>query len=150
MTADVAACRPDSNLAEVVTTMWHRDCGSLPVVGPDGHVAGMITDRDIAIAVATKGRTADRIEVREVMTGYVFGCAPEDSIQKALDTMRVRKVRRLPVVDDQGHLKGIVSFNDIVLHTSGKREAAASPVDVLEAMQGICTPEPLVSMSGVA
>jgi CBS domain-containing protein len=144
MTTDVAACRPESNLAEVAAQMFHRDCGCLPVVGADGHVAGVITDRDMAIALATRNRTADRIEVREVMTGHAFACAPDDTIKAALETMRRRRVRRLPVVDDQGLLKGILSLNDIVLHAGAAKRDAPSAGDVLNTMQAICSHDQLL------
>ena len=58
MTSDVKTCRPETNLAEAVKEMWEGDCGALPVVGDDGRVAGIITDRDICIAVATRGRSS--------------------------------------------------------------------------------------------
>src|SRR3990172_6727699 len=104
MTTDVASCHPDTTLAESAAAMWDRDCGTLPVVTSEGRVTGMITDRDICIAVATKGRTADRIAVREVSAGHVCSCLPNDEIDQALETMKTHKVRRLPVVDEQGHL----------------------------------------------
>jgi len=138
MTADVRSCQPETNLADVAKTMWDRDCGILPVVTSEGRVIGMITDRDICMAVATKGRTPDRISVREVSAGTVYSCLPEDETGAALETMKTRKVRRLPVVDEQGHLKGILSMNDLVLHTNAKRGIA--PTEIVGALKGICEP----------
>ena len=69
MTSDVKSCRPDMNLAKAVKEMWEGDCGALPVVSDDSRVAGILTDRDICIAVATRGRSADRIAVHEVAQG---------------------------------------------------------------------------------
>lgn len=66
MTSDVKTSRPETDLAEAVRNMWEGDCGALPVVSDDGGVTGVITDRDICIAVATRGRAADRMAVREV------------------------------------------------------------------------------------
>jgi CBS domain-containing protein len=143
MTTNVAACRPESNLAAVAAEMFHRDCGCMPVIGADGHLAGMITDRDIAIGVATRDRTADRIEVREVMSGDVVACGPDDNVKDALETMRSRKVRRLPVIDAQGHLHGILSMNDVVRRAGDKTEVASAR-DVLATFQGICSPDPLI------
>jgi CBS domain-containing protein len=59
MTSDVRTCRPETNLAEAVRDMWEGDCGALPVVSDEGRVIGMITDRDVCIAVATRGGSAD-------------------------------------------------------------------------------------------
>lgn len=134
MTSDVKACGPDTNLAEAVKNMWEGDCGALPVVNDDGRVAGMITDRDICIAVATRGRSADRIAVRQVARNQVLHtCLPDDDATVALQAMQAHKVRRLPVVDAEGHLRGIVSLNDIVTHAG-----AASPTDVVSALASIC------------
>ena len=78
MTSDVRTCRPETNLADAVRHMWDGDCGALPVVNDEGRVTGMITDRDICIAVATRGRSADRIAVREVTQGHAYTCLAED------------------------------------------------------------------------
>src|SRR4029079_8139303 len=94
---DVKTCRPETNLAEVVKLMWERDCGVLPVVKADGKVSGMITDRDICVAIATRGRTADQIAVRDVTTATICTCAPDDDAIVALQTMKSQRVRRLPV-----------------------------------------------------
>jgi len=133
MTRDVRSCRLDSDLADVVKDIWEADCGVLPVVGPDSRVVGMITDRDICIAVATKGRTADRISVREVVHDHVHMCLSNDTTATALKTMQTHKVRRLPVVDADGHLEGIVSLNDIATHAG-----AATPAQIAHTLEGIC------------
>ena len=85
--------------------MWDYDCGALPVVNEAGHVIGMITDRDIAIAAATKRRPAAEIAVSEVISGNVCSCVRDDDIKSALKTMRHEKVRRLPVVKADGICK---------------------------------------------
>jgi CBS domain-containing protein len=133
MTSDVKTCRPDTNLAEAVKDMWERDCGALPVVNDEGRVTGMITDRDICIAVATRGRSADRIAVREVARNQAHTCQPDDDAMVAIEAMKAHKIRRLPVVDADGHVRGIVSLNDIVTHAG-----AASPADVVSALASIC------------
>lgn len=134
MTSDVKTCGPDTNLAEAVKNMWEGDCGALPVVNDEGRVAGMLTDRDICVAVATRGRSADRIAVRQVARNQVLHtCLADDEASVALQAMQAHKVRRLPVVDAEGHLRGIVSLNDIVTHAG-----AASPTDVVSALASIC------------
>jgi CBS domain-containing protein len=116
-----------------VKLMWEQDCGVLPVVKSDGKVSGMITDRDICVAIATRGWTADRIAVRDVTAGKVSTCAPDDDAIAALQTMKSQRVRRLPVVDAAGRLKGILSLNDIVTHAG-----AAPSTEIVSAMAGIC------------
>jgi CBS domain-containing protein len=145
MTTDVAACHRNANLAEVAVTMWHRGCGCVPVVNEDGRLEGMITDRDIAIAVGLKGRAADRIAVAEIMNAPVYACGPDDKMKDVLQTMRTRKVRRVPVVDADGHLKGILSVDDIVLNASAKRRAEPSARELVAALQAIYAPAPLVA-----
>jgi CBS domain-containing protein len=126
MTSNVRSCRPESNLAEAVRDMWEADCGVLPVVSPDNRVIGVITDRDICVGVATKGRTADRIGVREVARDHnVHTCLAADETTGVLKVMQAQKVRRLPVIDQEGHLRGIVSLNDIVTHAG-----AATPTQI--------------------
>ncbi len=133
MTADVKSCRPETNLAEAVEGLWAGDCGALPVVNDEGRVVGIITDRDICIALATRGRVADRVAVREVAEEHVVTCLKNDEATVALAAMKKHKVRRLPVVDADGHLRGMVSLNDIVIHAG-----AATPRDVVDAMASIC------------
>jgi CBS domain-containing protein len=137
MTEDVKFCRPETNLAEAVKLMWERDCGVLPIVKGDGTVSGMITDRDVCIAMATRGQTGDRIAVRDVTTGTCYTCSAEDDAAAALQTMKAHKVRRLPVVDARGRLDGILSLNDVVTHAG-----AASPAEIVGTMASICEHRP--------
>ena len=131
MTSDVKTCRAETNLAEAVKFMWERDCGVLPVVKADGKVTGMITDRDICVAIATRGSTADRIAVQDVTTGTICTCAPDDDAIAALKTMKSQRVRRLPVVDANGRLKGILSLNDVVT------QGAASATEIVSTIASI-------------
>ena len=95
MNSQVQSCRPDTNLAAAGAVMWDYDCGTLPVVDDAGHVVGVITDRDIAIAAATKGRPAGEIPVRDVISGTVYSCEEHDDIHAALKIMRHAKVLSL-------------------------------------------------------
>ena len=139
------ACRPETNLAEAVKLMWEGDCGALPVVKSHGKVCGMITDRDICVAVATRGETADRIAVRDVTVGKAYTCAPDDDATVALRTMKSQRVRRLPVVDAEGRLKGIVSVSDMVI-----RAGAALSTEVVNTMASICEHRRPTTWAGAA
>ena len=138
MTAPVETCGPDDNLGEAARAMWTHDCGVLPVVAADGHVQGILTDRDICMALATRDRPAARIAVREVATQAVHACVEGDDVETALDTMRTQRIRRLPVLDRDGHLKGLLSINDIVLH-AGKRPGEVAADRLVAALKGICS-----------
>jgi CBS-domain-containing membrane protein len=109
-------CTPETNAAAAAELMWKRNCGSLPVVDGGGRVVGMITDRDLLIALGTSNRRASEVMVGEVMHGNPSVCVTTDTVGAALKAMAERQVRRLPVVDAGGSLKGILSMNDIAQH----------------------------------
>jgi CBS domain-containing protein len=115
MTREPATCRPEDDLSAAAALMWDRDIGCLPVIGADGRAVGMITDRDICMAAYTQGKPLHGIKVSSVMSHEVFACLENDSIVFAEETMRLRKVRRLPVLDDHGHLVGVLSLSDLAL-----------------------------------
>jgi len=141
MTTDVKSCSSDTNLAAAASRMWEGDCGALPVVDDHGKFIGMITDRDICMAVATRPRLASDILVCEVISGSIYVCHPTDEVQLALKTMGKEKVRRLPVVNDKGILQGILSTNDIILHTEEGRDKGIPVLsygDVISTQKAIC------------
>lgn len=141
MTAGARTCMPETSLAEAASLMWENDCGALPVLGVEGKVVGMITDRDICFGAATKNIAPSEVSVGEVITGRVFACSPDDDIRDALKTMRRERVRRLPVLGDKGTLEGVVSMNDVVLkaeHKSNGRAPGLSYADVVETYKAIC------------
>ncbi len=113
MTREVAACHAEHSLAAAASRMRDHDCGCLPVVDGAGHVVGMITDRDICMAALATGAALSTLRVAEAMTGAVVTTRPLDSLEDAERTMRQHRVRRLPVVDDQARLNGILSCNDL-------------------------------------
>jgi CBS domain-containing protein len=108
-------CRPETNLGSATEMMWTGNCGFLPVVGHDEKVVGIITDRDICVALGTRGRPSGEVTVAEVMTSNVHSCAPQDEIHKALRAMREGHVRRLPVISKEGRLVGVISMDDVLL-----------------------------------
>jgi CBS domain-containing protein len=120
MTKDPRTCTADDALAAAARTMWEHDCGCVPVVaGPGSYqVVGIVTDRDVCMAAYTQGRPLWEIPVRAAMSSEVWTCHPGDTLKDALRVMRHRRVRRLPVVDGQGHLLGLLSLTDVVLAAS--------------------------------
>lgn len=146
MTRNVKSCRPETNLAAAASMMWDYDCGVLPVVDEAGQVCGMITDRDIAIAAATRGRPVQNIAVGEVCSGAVFTSSLDEDLTSALKTMQQQKVRRLPVLDGEGKLQGILSLGDITLRTGdakGKQVSDITYEDVVNTYKAIRAPRPL-------
>jgi CBS domain-containing protein len=135
MTTAVRTCTPDATVAEAAQLMWDGDCGILPVTD-DGELVGVVTDRDMYIALATQNERASRLTVGAVVARGVATCAPEDDVQAALTTMRESRVRRLPVVGFGGTVLGILSMNDILL-AAGPRQAVTYE-DVVQVLQAIC------------
>ena len=136
----VQSCGPETNLAAAAMMMWDGDCGVLPVVNFEGKVIGMITDRDICMAAATRNRPPSEITVFETITGQVHACAPGDDIHGALETMAKHQVRRLPVVDAGGRLAGMVSMNDLVLRAGermGRKAPELTHEEVVRALKAI-------------
>ena len=97
MTTDVRTCTPDITLAAAANVMWEGDCGILPVVD-EGELIGVVTDRDMYIALATRNARAAQLKVGAVASSPVATCAPEDDVHAALAMMKQARVRRLPVV----------------------------------------------------
>ena len=105
-----------ANLGMATELMWKGNCGFLPVVDAEHRVCGVITDRDICVALGTRNQLAGEVRVEEIVQRKVYSCGPDDDIHVALQNMREGHVRRLPVVEREGKLAGVVSMDDILLH----------------------------------
>jgi CBS domain-containing protein len=135
MTAHPATCALDTSLAAAAELMLDADCGILPVV-KDGKLVGVVTDRDMYIALATRNRLASEVTVGQVAGTTVFTCKPDDDVHDVLATMKRQCVRRLPVEGFGRSVVGIVSMNDILL-TAGPRRAVRND-EVVDTFQAIC------------
>ena len=135
MTKEPRTCTPDTTVAVAANLMWEGDCGILPVVD-DGELVGLVTDRDMYIALATQNARASQLRVGAVATKTLATCAPEDDVHAALGTMKQARVRRLPVVGFAGSVLGILSMNDILL-AAGANKAVRSE-EVVDTLQAIC------------
>jgi CBS domain-containing protein len=107
------SCHPLDALDRVADAMWTHDIGCLPVADEGGKLVGMITDRDVAMAAFLQGAPLQRILVSSVMTKELVTCGVDDPASAAIARMAERQLRRLPVVDRDGQLIGILSVNDI-------------------------------------
>lgn len=144
MNQEVTTCRPDATLESAAISMWDGDCGTVAVVDEDSTVIGIITDRDICMAVALKHKSASEIQVQEVMSRDLFTCEPESDIMNALKTMSFQKVRRLPVTNDSGQLEGIISIEDLIARAERGRRGIQTPElsydDTMTTLKSICRP----------
>jgi CBS domain-containing protein len=135
MTSNVTAGTPDTTVAEAAHRMWERDCGILPVVD-DGELVGVVTDRDMYIALATQNERAANLRIGAVATKKVATCGPDDEVRAALDTMTQARIRRLPVVGPDEALIGMLSLNDIVLAAGPGKDVSSD--DILRTLQAVC------------
>jgi CBS domain-containing protein len=135
MTKKPATCKISDSLSVAARLMWDGDCGAIPVVDDGGAVKGMITDRDICMACFTQAKPPSNVSVQEAMSHSLFSCLPESNLADAERTMRLNKVRRLPVVDRRGSLIGILSLADI---------ARVAPQELMSILGDICQPRQAV------
>lgn len=127
MTPYVRCVKPDVSLVEAAVVMRDMDVGALPIC-EDGLLVGMLTDRDIALRAVAECRDPRWTTVREVMTDgvvYIFG---DQEVEDAAELMERKQVRRLPVLDREKRLAGIVSLGDVALHTSNELSGEALKV----------------------
>ena len=112
LTRDVETIRPDTSAREAAQRMRSMDVGALPVC--DGRrLLGMVTDRDLTLRILAEGRDPNATPVQDAMTPDVAYAFEDDDVQRAADIMKERQIRRLPIVDREKHLVGIVSLGDI-------------------------------------
>lgn len=117
MSKDVETVAPDTPLQEIAKKMLQRDCGCVVVV-KEGRLVGMITDRDIAIRCIAESHDPAGTTAEEVMTSEILYCKDTDSPDDVARNMGKNKVRRLPVLDEDKKLVGIVSLGDLASHTN--------------------------------
>jgi CBS domain-containing protein len=136
MTPDPASCTPERTAREVAILMRDRDCGSIPVVESTAvhRLIGTVTDRDLAIRGLAAG-LGPETAIRDLMTLDPISCLPEDEIEDLRQVMIEQQVRRVPVVDVDGLLVGIVAQADIA-----REEGAASDREVGRIIEAISEP----------
>jgi CBS domain-containing protein len=125
-----------------MSLLWRHNVGCMPVVGDRGELVGMITDRDLAMGAFLQGAPLRAVTVSSVMTKELATCTPDDDVEAVLGQMTGRRLRRLPVVDAEGALIGIVSLNDIARAAVANELPAAGVAAVLAAL---ATPRSLAS-----
>jgi len=143
MTRDVATCRSNETLCEAARIMWERDCGFVPVTEEDGsgRVAGILTDRDVCMAAYTRGQRLGEIRAADVMARAVQACRASDDLTAAEALMRSAQVHRLPVVDGDDRLVGVISLADVAREAArakGTRSAGVTADRVGETLAAIC------------
>lgn len=130
MSRDVKVISPDVTIREAARTMRDGDFGMLPV-GENDRMIGAISDRDIAIRAVAEGRSPDT-KVREIMSASLYWAYDDDTVEHAARLMSEHQVRRLPVVNREKRLVGIVALGDFAVDSSEIRPAAAALAKISE------------------
>jgi CBS domain-containing protein len=119
---EVRTIQPDATIGQAIGRLCAERVSAL-VVSEDGrHIAGIISDRGIAWAIAENGIEVVEKRVRQVMTERVITCRTEDTVDRLMAIMTERRIRHIPVVDEAGMLSGIISIGDAVKHRLGELE----------------------------
>ncbi len=115
MTTDPVCCVPEETVNLAARLMKAEDVGSIPIVeDPESRkLIGIVTDRDLAVEVVAEGRDSKNTRIGEVMKRALFTCRDTDRVEEALDSMALHQVRRIPVVDQQGCIIGIIAQGDL-------------------------------------
>ncbi|MBP1882336.1 CBS domain-containing protein [Sinorhizobium mexicanum] len=108
---------PDTDLRTVAHIMKDEDIGALPV-GENDRLIGMVTDRDMALRAFANGHDVSALTVRDVMTNQIVFCRTSDSLEDAIRLMEEKKIRRLPVINDDKRMVGMLSLGDISHNSS--------------------------------
>jgi len=118
-TTHLITVNPDEFVADAATKMKEADVGDV-VVAEDGRLIGILTDRDIVVRVLAEHLDPEKTKVADIASTDVRTLRPEDGVEKAVEVMRESAVRRIPVVDDDGQLKAIVSIGDLAIREDPK------------------------------
>jgi len=151
MSIDVKSCHMNDHINRAAQIMWDQDCGAVPVIDDNSHVVGMLTDRDICMAAYTQDRQLSWIPVSSACAHVVHTCKLTDSLQTAEHLMQAAKIRRIPVVDDEGKLRGMVSLGDLAqhVHRPGRKGDGLSYQSVAQTLAAI-SEAPIQSRPGTA
>jgi CBS domain-containing protein len=129
MTKNPSTCGPQSPVTEAAQMMEREGVGSIPIC-ENGKLEGIVTDRDIAVRVVAGGRDPRETKIQDVMTRNPECVSASDSIERAIEVMETRQVRRIPVIDGGGKLVGIIAQADIATRMHDHDQTA----QVLEAI----------------
>ena len=127
MTMNPACCLPNNTVLQLAQMMKDKDIGPVPIIENEQtrRLVGIVTDRDLALKVVAEGRDARTTTAAEVMTRKVVTCHAEDDLQKALDAMSEHQLRRIPVVDNDFRIIGIIAQADVATRVDQPEKTAA-------------------------
>ena len=135
MTKNPVCCRPDDTVAKAAQLMQSENIGSIPVIENEQtqKLVGIVTDRDLALKIVAKGQDAKSTKVEAVMTRKVVTCLAGDDLQKALDGMAEHQLRRIPVVDNDNQIVGIIAQADVATRVDQPQKTAEMVKEISQA-----------------
>lgn len=147
MRVRVYACSATDTLHRAAQIMWEKDCGCLPVIDDVRIVRAVITDRDICMAALLQGIELEKALVFSAMSGALHVCSPDDPLSRVEELMRDTQIRRVPVVDADGVLVGMISLGDIARYLRPRAtQAPASVARLLDTLAAISEPRARASV----
>ena len=135
MTKKTICCLPDDLVSKAAQLMRSENIGSIPVVEDEQNkkLVGIVTDRDLALKIVAEGRDANSTQVEAVMTRKVVTCRAEDDLQKALNAMAEHQLRRIPVVENDYRVVGIIAQADVATRADQPGKTAEMLKDISQA-----------------
>ena len=145
MTRQVHSCRPNDTLEQAAQLMWNFDCGCIPVCTGNGasRVLGMITDRDICMSALFQGKALKDLHVSDAMSKSVETCRSSDSLAAVEKIMQKARIRRLPVLDEEDSVVGMISLADLAREAAHERTRYGKEItntEVVDSLAAICVP----------
>ena len=134
MTDNPVYALPDDTVDKVAQLMKKEDIGPVPVVDDEQNkrLVGIVTDRDLALKVVAEGRDPQTTKVEEVMTRKLITCRPDDDVESAMKAMAQYQLRRIPVVDNDDRLVGIISQADVATRVDEPEKTAEVVKEISE------------------
>ncbi len=126
MTKNPVCCRPDDMVTKVAQLMQSENIGSIPVIENEQtkKLVGIVTDRDLVLKIIAKGHDVKSTKVELVMTRQIVTCRVEDDLQVAIDAMAEHQLRRIPIVDNDAKIVGIIAQADVATRVNLPEETA--------------------------
>jgi IMP dehydrogenase len=120
---DIISVSPATSVFDAIQLMDTKNIGSLLVLNANGKIAGIFAERDCFRKVILAGKSPNDIQVRSVMTKKVVYASPEDTVDECMALMTQKRIRHLPVIEDQGRIVGIISIGDLVKFVGSEQDA---------------------------
>jgi len=135
MTKNPVCCMPNDSVAKAAELMKGENIGSIPVIENEQtrKLVGIVTDRDLALKIVAEGRDPKSTRVEAVMTHKVVTCFADDDLQKALDAMAEHQLRRIPVVDNDNKILGIIAQADVATRAEQPEKTAEMVKEISQA-----------------